>query len=298
MSTIDKIGEYSPPARRFLENLKTSVSESTFQSHKSDIGIFIDWAQREGLYTITEDNVAQFVISRITETDASIKTVSGSICSLSNLIALEEGSDPELVKLEVLSHVKSRSTGIYEQVASELASYLIRQSSMRGVCPTTIEEVYAFLRQRHFGTRTHVFAELVVDTRARPEMVRQIDLSCLSLEKAIASIGIAEKSVLRQANFLISRPASLSESTVSALKWYISHERSELHSSAEPLLTTTQGRISQSQVRRTLKMRSQSAVDYESHSSTTERNSTGTDPTSVAPSDLWWYAISEGGDEL
>ncbi|AWB28499.1 hypothetical protein HARCEL1_12705 [Halococcoides cellulosivorans] len=154
----------------------------------------------------------------------------------------------------------------------------------KGIAWTKVPHVLAFLRQRQFGTRTHLFVEILLDTKGRPEQVRQIDLGDIDYEAQRVVVGVPETHLVSSSGLLTDRVANLSTTTLDALETYTEYERNEPEYSCggDPLFTTHNGRASSGTLRRSIKIASTNASPESADESGP-----------VLPNDIWQYAMSE-----
>lgn len=180
-----------------------------------------------------------------------------------------------------------------KQVSSRLVS-----DTGQSEHPERIRDIVSGLRTRYFGQRKHVFVELLLDTKSRPEQVRNIDCSDLDLTEGRVRIGIPETHLVRRLGLVTEREVDLSGSTLTALQDYLQYDRNETNPGAErPVFTTPHGRVSGAALRRSIKGISETMVGS-THSEIREnggpktRQTDESQPLAVLPEDIWRYSIS------
>ncbi|WP_076611038.1 tyrosine-type recombinase/integrase [Natronorubrum thiooxidans] len=163
-----------------------------------------------------------------------------------------------------------------------------------------IESLISDLRQRQFGTRTHAYLELLLDTKSRPEQIRQLNLKDLALKRGQVRVGIPDTHVVNTVGLVTERSVALTKKTVDAVETYVEYERDDvIKTEAEPLFTTLNGRASRSTLRRSIKRASQEAVSNSSltqqpsGASLTEHDVSEIQPQPITPNDVWQYATSK-----
>lgn len=265
----------------YLDCIAGNVSVNTYQSHKSQLSTFYDWFTAKTQEVLCPFDCAvhflQFVASK---SDLSQTTIKGYVSTLSNFFAYHDRRDPKILMNELglilqnTSHVKLQAVG--ECVVIDIES--IGGQALK----TRIPHFISGLRRRDFGTRLHVYVELLLDTMGRPEQVRKVDIADLVLSDGKVAVGIPETHVVSLSGLVTERVASLSDTTVDAIETYLEYERCGPPSDQrEALLTTHKGRASPSTLRRsvrqTSRMTSSDSIDQ---------------PQPIVPKDIWQYAMS------
>ncbi|WP_276299374.1 tyrosine-type recombinase/integrase [Halorussus lipolyticus] len=275
----------------YLDALSTNAPDSTFYGHQTALNIFVPWCRDEGLKKaeLRTTHVGHFADYLFAEAGHSTATISGHLSSLSNFLAFLYQSDPALVKHRIATALHEYPSKRFTEVWSELTTN----------CESTIldgvDSLLSYLRTRQFGTRTHVFAELVWDTKSRPKQIRQIDISALDLDGGIVLVGIPETHVVSDVGLVTHRTADLSSSTVEAIETYLNYERNEVtQNDCRPLFTTSNGRASPSTLRRSVKRANDSASNYASSQNEVQEV---LQTHSIAPADIRDYAISTITDQ-
>lgn len=293
-----KLGSFEEASENYLNALSTNAPDSTFFAHQSILRLFVPWCQDESLKKkgLQKDHIAQFADYLYSEIGHSIATVTGHLSSLSNFLAYLHQSNPDLEKQQI-------AIALHEYSSSELTEVKRRLITD---CETTtakgVKALLSYLRKREYGTRTHVYVELIQETRSRPKQIRQIDISDLALGESRVSVNIPETHVVSDVGLVTHRIADLSDSTVDAIETYLNYERKEVaENDNKPFFTTSSGRASPSTLRRSVKRASKSASSYVPSRRDLGESSGNKVPDAqqappVVPTDIWKSAISTISD--
>lgn len=245
----------------YLNALSTNAPDTTFYGHQTILNIFIPWCRTEALEKadLQKSHIARFANYLFSEVGHSTATISGHLSSLSNFLAYLYQSDPDLLKHRIATALHEYPARRYTEVRSELTT------DCESTTSDGVDALLSYLRTRQFGTRTHVFAELIWDTKSRSKPIRQIDISALDLDEGVVLVGIPETHVVSDVGLVTHRTADLSSSTVKAIETYLNYERNEVaQNDCRPLFTTSNGRASSSTLRRSVRRASDSASSYAS----------------------------------
>ena len=239
-----------------------------------------------------------FLKTIVENASCSPQTTGGYVCTLSNFLAYLYRDEPELISLHLLAHLRNEYDSEAETILQQLAGQLLSETGPSGATVRSIEEVISYLRGSRFGTRLHAYMETVVDTKARPEAIRRLDITNIDLAEKAATVGISDTHLVGDIGLVETREATLTESSVEALRWYLQKERNcDPARDSGPVFVTSRGRVSSSTIRRSLKRISESVPPgLENSDSTTARESTReaqSPEQKVLPSDIWWYTARE-----
>lgn len=267
----------------YLDCIAGTVPDTTVHSHRSQLLSFHDWVTSGPVDQDTnpEDIVVSFLQSRFPDSETSQATIRGHISTIANFFAYHYERDPAIVTMKLASALRECPDADLVAIGDRISHDSSSKSNSR--FQVLIPDLVTALRRRQFGTRTHVYVELLIDTRSRPKQVRQINLSDLDIETGHVRVGIPETHLVSSTGLLTERVVSLSATTLDALETYIEYEREKPDvSDRPPLLTTYSGQVSPSTVRRSVKQmcdaRSQESVNPSE---------------SVTPNEIWRYAMSK-----
>lgn len=297
---IDFSGTLADAATAYLCTLSNSVPDSTYQSHQTTVTKFVRWCRDKAIdrEELQEAHVVEFIEFLVFEEDLSIDTAAGHTSSLSNFLSFLYQQDPEIVKIRIASRLQQSPVSDLEAVGKQTANIIDADRVSTEASLQAVEALLAYLRNRRFGTRTHAYVELLRDTRSRPEQVRRLNLSDLSLDEKTVAIGIADTHVVRTAGLVTERSVELSAPTIDALETYINYERKEgTEGTCRPVFTTVHGRASPSTLRRSIKRASTTvAGDSAFQSEPTDDLNEGAESSEqlppVVPTDIWRHAIT------
>lgn len=278
-------------AETYLDALSTNAPDTTFYGHQTILNIFIPWCRDEALKKadLETSHLARFADYLFSEVGHSTATISGHFSSLSNFFSYLYQSDPDLLRHRIAIALHEYPSRRFKEVRTELTT------DCESTTSDGVDALLSYLRTRQFGTRTHVFVELVWDTKSRPKQVRQIDISALDLDGGIVLVGIPETHIVSDVSLVTHRTADLSSSTVEAIETYLDYERNEVaQNDCSPLFTTSNGRASPSTFRRSVKRANDLASNYAS-SQNEVREMLQTH--SIAPADIRACALSTITDQ-
>ncbi|RLM96982.1 site-specific integrase [Haloarcula sp. Atlit-7R] len=268
-----------PSLRTYLDCIAGKVPDSTFYSHKSVLSEFCIWIDRHQieLATAPENIAVQFLGSYLLNSNYSQSTVRGHVSTISNFLAYQYRRDPQLLKIKIASALREHPDSSLQDVGDSIIGDTETEPNSR--LSSQIHDFITTLRQHQFGTRTHVYVEILLDTKSRPEQVRQLDFSDLNIDNGQILVGISETYVVRSVGLLTKRVCPLSATTLEALNIYLEYEREgSISDQRSPLLTTYDGRPSSSTLRRSVKQASASLASENQ-------------PQAIVPAKLWQYAI-------
>lgn len=238
----------------YLGELAPVVPKSTYSSQKSTLNKLHQWDRITTVSDLCESSLADFTADLATEYAPT--TVSGHVDTVSNFLGFHLEDDPDLVRYRIVEQLYAFGKEENSEQLKELAVRL--RTPFPEIRLEYIEGLFSFLRQCRYGTREHLFAELIHDTKARPSQVLEVDSNHVDREEGTLEIGISENHVVRQAGLVETREASLSPFCLEVLHSYSEHERVE---SGNALLTTNNGRASESTLRRSIKSASKTTID-------------------------------------
>ncbi|MFP9062333.1 tyrosine-type recombinase/integrase [Natrialbaceae archaeon A-chndr2] len=284
----------------YLQNLQQKAANTTYLSHQTALNEFINQCRTRANVDVSsiEKVVVQFIKKLLTTTPYSLSTISGYVCTLSNFIAYFNQHDPELVKANIVAEFDDDATPRLRSIKTNLFPRVVNDCGSNLTLKTRVEELISYLRQRQFGTRTHAFAEVLLDTKSRPGVVQQLNLSDLDFENNTLRMKILDTHLVGSTDLVTEFITRLDSRTVDALQAYTGHERTSVaHEDIDSLFTTSHGRASDSTFRRSIKQASEAVDTYSSPQSTYSKTQTSTPRPetqyeSICPSDLWKYSIS------
>lgn len=282
IDTILGVSHLSLSIERYHSLLLEEVPDSTFYSHQSSLSKFRDWLFATGECDMRlTDCFIRFSQYLLKNERLSVPTVHGHLCTLVNLLAFHTNESPDILKCHVVCSLVNHPDASLQYLGERIVSDV--GSNADPVLSSKISSLVTNLRQSQFGSRTHLYIELLLDTRSRPEQVRQLDLADIDIKKKQTVIGISETYLVSLVGLLTERVSTLSEDTLNALETYLEYEREKTASDGRrPLLTTHNGRASASTLRRSVKQASAAGAPQSVDQSQP-----------VVPDDVWQYALSK-----
>jgi len=206
---------------------------------------------------------------------------------------LEEGSS--IYQSQNSLHFQKSNPKKYKSVGNEIFGLLGTIDSSNDFNPDVCRSLLAYLRRRRFGTREHVYAELIDETHSRPRQVQKINISDLNTNEKTVVVGIPNTHLVSKVDLVTERVVGLSPRAVEAIEQYIEYERNEqTQNGCRPLLTTSHGRASASTLRRATKKANKKALKQstsENVSDTGFELKQQSQSTKVGPNGLWKNSI-------
>lgn len=288
---------YKNCLNKYLDELSNISPSSTQQSHQTTLSIFTNWWLQQNLdqTRIGPKPVCDFISHLITESQHSLSTINGYICTLSNYISYCWKKNPQYIKAKIAFHFQKSNPERYKSVGNEVFGLLGTIDSTNDIKSDVCRSLLADLRRRRFGTRNHVYAELIDDTHSQPRQVQKINISDLNINEKTVVVGIPNTHVVSKVDLVTEQVVDLPPKTVEAIEQYIEYERNEqTQNGCRPLLTTSHGRASASTLRRATKQASKKAIKRsisENVSDTGFELKQQFQSTKIGPNDLWKNSI-------
>ncbi|SET54713.1 hypothetical protein SAMN04488694_10850 [Natrinema hispanicum] len=285
----------------YLDHLSGTVPASTYHSHKRDLTVYRCWCEKHGIAPehARDEQVACFVEDCLISSNHSVDTVYGRLCTVANYLAVATGDDPELVKVQIASELNMGAAPEVDTLKNRIWHPINEGRCLDETTRETVEALFDHLRQRRFGSRTHVFAEILADTMSPVGPVQRINLSNIDLDKSVVEVELSDQFLASQAGLVTERSVEISATTSEPLKIYLDYERKASHENGRrPLFTSSRGRSSSCTLRRSVKKESETAITYSPHSANVQQESSGDqnrspEHYSVTPSDIRWCAIAD-----
>jgi len=252
----------------FLPELKRSAPEATYQTHwciVESLTQFIAESNRNVGYLSAED-VAEFI--RNDWNDLHQATVKGKVSSLGNILGYLWHDDPAVCKRQV-------AVALNEQLGEE-SDWNIPMQTLTESERICVELLRDWLDQHQYGSRLHAVVELMIDTHARPSIVRQVNNEDLNLQEATLEISLPSTHALSQNEIRKTRTVELSPYPHDVLCTYWNHYRqTPTAGDQDALFTTTFGRVSCSTLSRDCRTASEKAYNSITHDELMEQYPVG-----------------------
>lgn len=294
------LGDFEEASSSYLRALSQEAPEPTFLSHQTALTKFVNWLRQtsDGKSDLSIGQMAEFSEFLLSEKNHRPDTVCGYLYSLTNFFAYFTQGSPDMLRFQITTSLGEHSSSTVHSVGRKFAPRFSDLNSSGPELHCSAEAIITYLRERKFGSRTHAFVELLRDTKSRPGQLLELDLSDVNLKDKKLSVGIPKNYLVSSVGLLNQRTAELSGGTSTALKAYIEHERKAVtDSKSNPLFTTSNGRISASTLRRSVKLASEAAIDYLKFRNKMESTHhpgqvSETSFQTLTPTDVWHYSIS------
>jgi site-specific recombinase XerD len=284
---------------RFCSELTDSVSDPTVSSYRTTLSSFIEWYSEnsEPRSLPTADHAYLFIRHAVIQLEKSIDTASGYASSLSNFLAYIRSRSPRATKIEVVANLITSDSPRLQALAQNLSTIVARSTSTKTALSRAVNCLLMYLRQCLFGSRVHVYSELLIESKSCVEQLVQIDCADINLQQGTVTVDVSQDYVVGSAGLVSKYTASISELTCEALKMYLEHEREPVSGNNEPLFTSRNGRMSVSTLRRSIgdasRTASQFPVEQLDGCTPSHNPSRLSMPVPLSPNDLYQYAALE-----
>lgn len=274
-------------SQTYFNQLASSAPRTTVYSHKSTIQPFVEYCKKHGYSqsNLAIEDITEYIGSK--HPPWSSTTIDGKFGVLANFLSFLWDEDPEIVQI-------SLRTKLDKHARTETAQNTGSHPILPNIEHHRVGSYLDYVRRRAYGTRVHVFTELVLTTRSRPTMVRKLDRENVDLDKQLAEIGIPESYAVSAYNVHPIRTVRLSSKCIRSLKTYLKHERVPVDAEeSAPLFTTPFGRVSSSTLRRSIKAHSKTALLAGGMNSIPGEIDEHRRLRPLLPSDLWKYSLTQ-----
>lgn len=280
----------------YFQALSRRAPQPTVNSHRSAIRPFVAFCQERGH---SSDNleiadICEFIASQYAT--QSKRTLKGYIASLSNFLAFLWTTGPAIIKARIihyLNRLSTRNGGVPGKIPTLDPRYF--ESDDPRVA--AVETLLTHLRDGRFGTRTHALVELLLATTAPSSAIRYVNVGDLNQSESTVVVQVSEAYAVGEYNLLEERTISLPSCTLEALQTYMKYERiGGEDEEVDSLFTTSNGRISASTVRESIKRASTERLatpTIPSDGEQTTRQSQDGASRVVTPSDIWQYSLRQ-----
>ena len=238
-------GSFNDALNDYLWTLSKTVPDSTYLSHQTALLTFNEWRLQQDFFEnyVGPKQICDFIEYSLSELQHSVSTVDGYSCSIINFASYYWDEDPIHIKAKSAFYFQQSNAKRHDSSRNDIFRFLDTNSNLAESSPNFCTLLLHYLRQRHFGTRSHVYAELIDNTHSRSQQVRQINVDDLDLINNAVVVGIPNTYVVKKAGLVTERIADLSPRTVEAIEHYLKYERHEQTvNGRRPLLTSSLGR--------------------------------------------------------
>jgi len=279
----------------YLSQIAAPSALNTYQSHQSTILAFQSWLinQHHNPPLLTAQDVATYATHQL-KSGYEPDTIAGQACTLANLLAVTNKTDPRHEQARIAIELPSESKPA-TQVRTKLAGTLINDESPNRASQPEIEAYLDYLRRSAYGTRTHVYAGLLYCTGSNPTPIKQLNRDDISIENKTVTLSLPETHLPVSTSIHTTRTAEIPVKLAESIRTYIQHEReTPVEHQDEPLLTTHLGRASSSTLRRSVKRTSSnlsmSPINSDQPATASEQNTESN--TAILPVDIQWAGLS------
>lgn len=274
----------------YLSKLRSDIPSSTFRSHATAISNYQKWRSNLKHHQVSLDcqSLCEFIEHLSTKSKCRIDTICGYVCSLVNLQAYFTHRDPQVLKSLLLIRIRESDHLEYEQFRSRISK--ISRDSQEYAELNPFHVLFSYLRRFQFGTRTHAFVELILETNSLPSSVHLLNLEDVDLEEGTVTVKLPNTYLVTNIGLVTEKDVNLSPEALESIKEYLAYERTKSTDSGDrPLFTTSHGRASQSTLQRSVKQATKSAVNHP----IVGLNSSPDEGYQLSPNDIWQYSISQ-----
>lgn len=229
---------------RWLNKLRASRSESTVTTYYYRLKLFTDWADSEGIESMSEMN------GWLVESYETYRRSRGiKLITLNNEFTTLKMWFEYLARIEILDEDVPEKVRIPE-VPKEEQSDDTRLSEDRA-----LELIEYYRNSPEFGTREHALLEVTWHTGARAGGIRSLDLRDMRETedgtRYLTFVNREETGTRLKKGVEGERPVVLNEAVWDVLDHYVAHYRIDIYDEygRQPLITSDQGRAAKSSIR-------------------------------------------------
>lgn len=241
-------GEPSNPTEVYLQAIRPHASPGTYQSHQNCLQHLNNWIlqNNDTTSTISHRTVIKFLEDQYTDSTLSEDTLKGYVGTLVNFITYHKGAPPQFA---------------LDLIRLKLDEF--ETSDVPATVSTAIRDLLFYLSSQKYGERTHAYVEVLLAIDGPAVNARRINVYDVNIDEQIAYVPVSDRWLVGRTGIVDTCPWPLSDEASQVLKTYInSHRRS---SDSRALFTSTQGRASQSILRRNLQAAGETALEFHNH---------------------------------
>jgi len=290
----ESIFRVSDTLTSYLDTLSKKVPASTCSSHKQDLKTFEHWYPFKEIAMSDIILVAANFVEHIwKDTTSRYNETAGYIYSISNYFGYVCREDPELISIRLLHKMRKNIGKEVSTLINKVSCALTGDKGPSGASKQRICQSVSYLGKSCFGSRTHAFVKVILNTNARPCSVQKLNYSDFRADEGTLNLQISNQFLLGKYDVISTRRSEVSDNAKQVLLEYIKHNRISVSGDSRPLFTTPHGRASPSTLRRSLQHASNNCVQSQYVGPEGERKLSNDSLTPVQPSDIWWYAINQ-----
>lgn len=234
--------------KRYLRRRSNELADSSLATHRSSLDHFTRWCDIEGidnLNDLTGRKIQEYLDWRAEEAPTSVD----------ELAPKSEKTQIDITRkfIEICVAIDAVPAGLHERIPSfristedEVSEEILERDR--------VEEVLTYLETYHFASRAHIIWILLTEFGPRIGALRSFDIEDFLLsEKALKLRNRSDKGTpLKNGDASERSIALLRDKSVEAIQAYIENQRIEIVDEYDrrPLLTTRNGRIGSSTVRK------------------------------------------------
>lgn len=228
----------------YLEHKETQCAERTVNAHRYRTNHFVRWCKEEGLENLNNlsgRHIHEFRLWRRADGDlnkVSLQTQMSTLRVFIRWAGSIEAVDPDLYNKVMVPQVSDDEERRDELLRTE-----------------TAEEILDYLSRYHYASLEHALIALLWETGLRIGGANSLDVSDVELEERYLDLKHRpDRGTTLKNGSGGERLVGITESLTRLLRDYIEVTRDEHvgENGREPLLTTRQGRISRSTIRRSV----------------------------------------------
>ncbi len=234
--------------KRYLRRRSNELAETSIATHRSSLNHFTRWCEIEDIDNLNDlngRNIQEYLDWRVEEAPTTVD----------ELAPKSEKTQIDITRkfIEICVAIDAVSAGLHERIPS------FRISNEDEICEEIlerdrVEEVLDYLETYHFASRAHIIWLLLAEFGPRIGGLRSFDLEdFLPDEKALKLRNRPDKGTrLKNGDASERSVALLNDKSVEAIQAFIDEQRVDVTDKydRQPLLTTKNGRIGKSTVRK------------------------------------------------
>lgn len=248
----------------YLRQLEYYAPKETYQTHRCLVRSLTNYFDADDIdiAKISADDVATFIRSEWD--DIADATVEGKVSSLGSILGYLWGDAPAVARRKVAVALNDK--------LSDDSEWTVPTKTLTEDERILVEALRDWLRQHRYGSRLHAVVELILNTHARPSVVRTVDWDHVDDENRLVTVNLPNTHAVRKYDISMRRRVNLSPQTQKALKTYDRYYRATPADGDEnAVFTSPFGRVSCSTLSRNCREASKQMNDSITHDELVER---------------------------
>lgn len=235
------------PIETYLQALRACTTSTTYQSHQTCLTELSRW-HRRNTDTPSEPSlwtVVDFLRGKQADSRVSDATLEGYVGTAVNFITFNEGLPPQFV---------------FDSIRSELDGY--EPVRIPEGTALAVSDLLVYLAAQEYGERTHAYVETLLSIDGPAVTARGINVDDVNFDQQLIHVPVSDRWIVGRTGLVDRCVYPLSGEACKVLKTYVDLHRRHSDLKPSPLFTSTQGRASQSILRRNVRTACETALAF------------------------------------